>query len=52
MEEASRLDDQTKYLEAADLFRDVIAREPEYSEAHYYLGFLFESGKIVLLFPS
>lgn len=45
MQEAGRQDDQNGYIEAADLFRDVVAKEPEYADAHYHLGFLFQGGK-------
>jgi TPR repeat protein len=44
MQQAGKDDNQVKYLEAADLFREVVSKEPEYAEALFYLGFLFESG--------
>jgi TPR repeat protein len=44
MEEASRSNDEEKYTEAADMFREALSIDPEYSEAYYYLGFLYENG--------
>lgn len=44
MQEAGKDDNQKKYLEAADLFREVVSKEPEYADALFYLGFLFENG--------
>ena len=45
MQEASRLDSQDKYIEAVDLFREVISKDHLHADAFYYLGFLFENGK-------
>lgn len=44
MEEASRANDQEKYAEAADMFREALSIDPDYAEAYYYLGFLYENG--------
>ena len=44
MQEAGRTDEQDKYIEAADLFRETVSKDPEYADAFFYLGFLFEHG--------
>lgn len=49
MQEASNSNDQRKYIEAADLFRETISRDPDHADAYYYIGFMFENGKIYYL---
>lgn len=44
MDNATRTNDEEQYAEAADLFREAISLDPEYAEAYYYMGFLFENG--------
>jgi TPR repeat protein len=44
MDEASKTNEEERYAEAAELFRDALAVDPEYVEAYYYMGFLFENG--------
>ena len=44
LDNATRTDDEDQYAEAADLFREAISLDPEYEEAYYYMGFLFENG--------
>ncbi len=43
MQEAGQTNDEEKYIEAADLFRETVSKDPEYADAFYYLGFLFEN---------
>jgi TPR repeat protein len=45
MEEGTRTNDEEKYAEAADMFREAISIDPEYADAYYYLGFMHENGK-------
>jgi len=44
LDNATRTNDEEQYAEAADLFREAISLDPEYAEAYYYMGFLFENG--------
>jgi hypothetical protein len=41
---ATLTDKEEGYVKAANLFREVIAKNPTYSKAYYYLGFMFENG--------
>lgn len=41
---ATLTDREEDYIKAADLFREVIVKNPKYSKGYYYLGFMFENG--------
>lgn len=44
LEDATRSNDEDLYADAADLFRQVILKDPHHPEAYYYMGFLYENG--------
>ena len=44
MDEGIRTNDEEKYSEAADMFREAISIDPEYADAYYYMGFMHENG--------
>ncbi len=44
LEDAMHTNEEDQYAEAAYMFREAISLDPEYAEAYYYLGFLFEHG--------
>ena len=44
LKDASIREDPEKYCQAADELRKVLCLDPEFYEAHYYLGYLHENG--------
>jgi len=44
LEDATRSNEEDLYADAADLFRQVIMKDPHHAEAYYYMGFLYENG--------
>ena len=44
LKSASLQNKEEEYYRAANLFREVINDDSNYSDAHYYMGFMFENG--------